>query len=92
MHQELGSRYGSVYLPTKGQTVWLQCGGKTWKAKMMFHNGRRWFLNGGFSKFAHDNGLRVSDTCLFELKKNETKLTMKVYIISLFSREQFSLK
>ncbi|XP_066372664.1 B3 domain-containing protein Os03g0619800-like [Miscanthus floridulus] len=82
---ELGSRYGSVYLPTKGQTIWLQCGGKTWKAKMMFHNGRRWFLNGGWPNFARGNGLRVGDVCLFELKK-ESKLTMAVHIIR---REKF---
>lgn len=78
---ELGSRYASVYLPTRGQTVVLQCGGKTWEAKMMFHNGRRWFLNGGWPNFARGNGLRVGDICLFELKRKETKLTMAVHII-----------
>jgi len=86
MHQELASRYGSVYLPTKGQTLVLQCGGKTWEAKMMFHNGRRWFINGGWPNFARGNGLRVGDICLFELKKKEKKLTMAVYIIR---KEQF---
>ncbi|CAN6317578.1 unnamed protein product [Urochloa humidicola] len=78
---ELGSRYASVYLPTKGQTLVLQCGGKTWETKMMFHNGRRWFINGGWPNFARGNGLRVGDICLFELKKKETKLTMGVHII-----------
>ena len=53
---------------------------------MVIHNGRRWFLNGGWTKFARDNGLRVGDICLFELKKNEMNITMKVYIIF---REQF---
>lgn len=86
MHQELGSRYGSVYLPTKGQTILLQCGGTTWKAKLMFHNGRRWFLNGGWPNFARGNGLRVGDNCLFELKKKDSKLTMAVHIIR---REKF---
>ncbi|AQK64238.1 B3 domain-containing protein [Zea mays] len=83
---ELGSRYGSVYLPTKGQTILLCCAGKTWKAKMMFHNGRRWFLNGGWPNFARGNGLRVGDICLFQLEKNESTLTMAVHIIR---REQF---
>uniref|UniRef100_A0A804M161 TF-B3 domain-containing protein n=1 Tax=Zea mays TaxID=4577 RepID=A0A804M161_MAIZE len=83
---ELGSRYGSVYLPTKGQTILLQCGGTTWKAKLMFHNGRRWFLNGGWPNFARGNGLRVGDICLFELKKKDSKLTMAVHIIR---REKF---
>ncbi|WVZ59850.1 hypothetical protein U9M48_009943 [Paspalum notatum var. saurae] len=77
---ELGSRWASVYLRTRGQTVVLQCGGKTWEAKMMFHNGRRWFLNGGWPNFARGNGLRVGDICLFELKKKEEKLTMAVHI------------
>ena len=53
---------------------------------MMFHNGRRWFINGGWPNFARGNGLRVGDICLFELKKKEKKLTMAVYIIR---KEQF---
>ncbi|KAJ1294513.1 hypothetical protein BS78_01G151900 [Paspalum vaginatum] len=64
---------------------WMLCMGKAWETQMVIHNGRRWFLNGGWAKFARDNGLRVGDICLFELKKNE----MKVHIIS---RERFSLK
>lgn len=86
---ELGVRYAALYLPAIGQTVTLQCMGKTWKTQMVIHNGRRWFLNGGWAKFARDNGLRVGDICLFELKKNKRKLTMKAHIIS---RELFSLK
>jgi hypothetical protein len=84
--QELGVRFAAVYLPSAGQTVVLQHMGKTWNTQMVIHNGRRWFLNGGWTKFARDNGLRVGDICLFELKKNERKLTMNVHIIS---REQF---
>lgn len=49
---------------------------------MMYHTGRRWTLNGGWPQFARDNGLRVGDICLLELKKNERKLTMRVHIIS----------
>ncbi|GJM95905.1 hypothetical protein PR202_ga12693 [Eleusine coracana subsp. coracana] len=79
---ELGSQYASVHLPAKGQTVVLQCGSKVWETKMMHHTGRRWTLNGGWPQFARDNGLRVGDICLFELKKNERKLTMRVHIIS----------
>ena len=86
MHQELCSRFASVYLPTMGQTILLQCEGKAWEAKMMFHNGRRWFLNGGWPNFARGNGLRVGDICLFELKKKESKLTMAIHIIR---REKF---
>ncbi|CAL4943239.1 unnamed protein product [Urochloa decumbens] len=85
---ELCVRYAAVHLPASGQTVTLQCMGKTWIAQMVIHNGRRWFLNGGWAKFARDNGLQVGDICLFELK-DKRKLTMKVHIIS---REQFSLK
>ncbi|KAL6654149.1 hypothetical protein ACP70R_007614 [Stipagrostis hirtigluma subsp. patula] len=77
----IGTRYASVHLPARGQTVVLQCRRKTWEVKMMFHDGRRWFFNGGWPKFARDNGLRVGDVCLFELKKNESKLTMRVHII-----------
>ncbi|CAD6213652.1 unnamed protein product [Miscanthus lutarioriparius] len=83
---ELCSRFASVYLPTMGQTILLQCEGKTWEAKMMFHNGRRWFLNGGWPNFARGNDLRVGDMCLFELKTKESKLTMAVHIIR---KEQF---
>jgi hypothetical protein len=53
---------------------------------MVIHSDRRWFLNGGWPKFARDNYLHVGDICLFELKKNRTMLTMTVHIIS---REQF---
>lgn len=83
---ELGVRFAGVYLPSCGQTVVLQRMGKTWITQMVIHNGRRWFLNGGWTKFARDNGLRVDDVCLFELKKNERDLTMDVHIIY---REQF---
>jgi hypothetical protein len=86
MCQGLGSRFASVHLPAKGETVVLQCGKKIWETKMMYHTGRRWTLNGGWPQFARDNGLRVGDICLFELKKNEKKLTMRVHIIS---KEQF---
>ncbi|KAG2547423.1 hypothetical protein PVAP13_9KG100420, partial [Panicum virgatum] len=86
---ELGVRYAAVHLPASGQAVALECMGKTWKTQMVIHNGRRWFLNGGWAKFARDNGLRVGDICLFDLKKNARELTMNVHIIS---REQLSLK
>jgi hypothetical protein len=59
---------------------------KVWKTKMVIHSGsRRWFLVGGWTTFVRDNGLRVGDICLFELKK-KGELTMRVHIIS---REQF---
>ncbi|GJN24053.1 hypothetical protein PR202_gb11764 [Eleusine coracana subsp. coracana] len=83
---ELGVRYAAEYLPATGETMVLQRMGKTWNTQMVIHNGRRWFLNGGWTKFAKDNGLRVGDICLFELKQNEMKLTMEVHVIS---REQF---
>jgi hypothetical protein len=52
----------------------------------VIHSGsRRWFLVGGWTTFVRDNGLRVGDICLFELKK-KGELTMRVHIIS---REQF---
>ncbi|KAK8444610.1 hypothetical protein SEVIR_9G164900v4 [Setaria viridis] len=84
--QEFGSRYAAaVHLPAKGQTMVLHCLGKIWKIKMVFQRVRRWFLSGGWPKFVRGNGLRAGDICLFELKKNQKKLTMKVHIIS---REQ----
>lgn len=69
----------------------LRCMRKTWKTKMLVRgssnsNRRRWFLVGGWHRFSRDNGLRIGDICLFELKKNEGVLTMRVHIIS---REQF---
>ncbi|CAN6292677.1 unnamed protein product [Urochloa humidicola] len=82
---EFGSQYAAaVHLPARGQTMVLHCMGKIWKIKMVFQNGRRWFLSGGWSNFVRGNGLRVGDICLFELK-DQKKLTMKVHIIS---REQ----
>ncbi|GJM95903.1 hypothetical protein PR202_ga12691 [Eleusine coracana subsp. coracana] len=86
LYHELGVRYAAEYLPATGETMVLQRMGKTWNIQMVIHNGRRWFLNGGWTKFAKDNGLRVGDICLFELKQNERKPTMEVHIIS---REQF---
>ncbi|KAL6890222.1 hypothetical protein ACP4OV_008985 [Aristida adscensionis] len=83
---ELGARYASVHLPAEARTVVLQCRNKRWETQMVIHNGRRWFLNGGWTKFARDNGLRVGDFCLFELKKNESKITMAVHLIY---RERF---
>ncbi|PVH31510.1 hypothetical protein PAHAL_9G165000 [Panicum hallii] len=83
---ELGKRFAAPHLPHRGQTVLLQCMKKVWKTKMVIHSGsRRWFLVGGWTTFVRDNGLRVGDICLFELKK-KGELTMRVHIIS---REQF---
>ncbi|XP_039783394.1 B3 domain-containing protein Os03g0619600-like isoform X1 [Panicum virgatum] len=83
---ELGIRFAAPHLPHRGQTVLLQCMKKVWETKMVVRSGtRRWFLMGGWATFVRDNGLRVGDICLFELKK-KGELTMKVHIIS---REQF---
>ncbi|CAM0875865.1 unnamed protein product [Alopecurus aequalis] len=79
---ELGSRYAARYLPHRRQTIVLRCHGESWETKMVTNgNGKRWFLSGGWSKFARDNRLRIGDICLFEQKKNRRKLTMKVHII-----------
>ncbi|KAL6637439.1 hypothetical protein ACP70R_025011 [Stipagrostis hirtigluma subsp. patula] len=83
---ELGVRFAAPHLPDRIQTAVLQCMTKAWKTKMVVRCKKRWFLTGGWSKFVADNGLRVGDICLFELKKDEKKPTMKVHIIS---REQF---
>ncbi|CAL4917938.1 unnamed protein product [Urochloa decumbens] len=84
---ELGKQFATSHLPHRGQTVLLQCMNKTWTTKLVIRSGmRRWYLIGGWSTFARENGLRLGDICLFELKKNEEELTMKVHIIS---REQF---
>ncbi|KAM0884033.1 hypothetical protein ACQ4PT_031267 [Festuca glaucescens] len=83
-YQVLGSRYAARHLPHKSQTVVLQCNGKSWETKMVTNrnrDGRRWFLSGGWSKFARGNRLRIGDICLFERKKNRRELTMKVHII-----------
>ncbi|KAG2547428.1 hypothetical protein PVAP13_9KG100500 [Panicum virgatum] len=83
---EFGAHYAAAYLPAREQTMVLQCNGKTWNTDMVIRNGSRLFLRGGWPKFVCDNGLRVGDICLFELKKNESKLTMEVHVIS---REEF---
>ncbi|XP_051179444.1 B3 domain-containing protein Os03g0619800 [Lolium perenne] len=80
----LGSRYAARHLPHKNQTLVLECNGKSWETKMVTsrnRDGRRWFLSGGWSKFARGNRLRIGDICLFERKKNRRELTMKVHII-----------
>ncbi|KAJ1294517.1 hypothetical protein BS78_01G152100 [Paspalum vaginatum] len=85
----LGARFAAPHLPHRGQTMVLRCMKRTWKTRMLINGSRgqtRWFLAGGWPAFARDNGLQVGDICLFELKKNEGELTMKVHIIS---REQF---
>ena len=84
IYQVLGSRYAAKYLPHRRHTVVLRCMGKIWETNMVTHctvNGKRWYLSGGWSKFARDNHLRIGDICLFERKKNGSKLTMKVHII-----------
>uniref|UniRef100_A0A0D3GYY9 TF-B3 domain-containing protein n=1 Tax=Oryza barthii TaxID=65489 RepID=A0A0D3GYY9_9ORYZ len=54
----------------------LLCMGNTWETKMIVSgNLTRWFLTGGWPKFACDNRLRAGDICLFELKE-ERRLTM----------------
>ncbi|KAF8722133.1 hypothetical protein HU200_022774 [Digitaria exilis] len=82
---EFGARY-ATYLPAKEQRMVLHCNGNKWNTELVLRNGRRLFLNGGWPRFVHDNGLRLGDICLFELNKNESKLTMEVHIIP---REQF---
>ncbi|PVH31508.1 hypothetical protein PAHAL_9G164900 [Panicum hallii] len=83
---EFGAHYAAAYLPAREQTMVLQCKGKIWNTDMVIRNGHRLFLRGGWPKFVCDNGLRLGDICLFQLKKNESKLTMEVHVIS---REEF---
>ncbi|CAL4917939.1 unnamed protein product [Urochloa decumbens] len=83
---EFGAKYAAAHLPAREQTMVLQCNRKIWKTKMVIRNGYRLFLREGWPKFVAGNGLRVGDICLFELKKDESKLTMEVHVIS---REQF---
>uniref|UniRef100_A0ACD5W9Q6 Uncharacterized protein n=1 Tax=Avena sativa TaxID=4498 RepID=A0ACD5W9Q6_AVESA len=78
---ELGSRYVTAFLPRRTQMMVLQCHGKVWETKMVHRNGKRWFLSGGWSKFARDNRLRIGDICLFELRTNKKTLTMRVHIV-----------
>lgn len=78
-------KYAAAHFLARDQTVVLQCKRKIWKTNLMIRSGR-WVLRQGWSTFVRDNGLQVGDLCLFELKKNERKLTMKVHIVS---REQF---
>ncbi|KAJ1294514.1 hypothetical protein BS78_01G152000 [Paspalum vaginatum] len=79
---EFGAKYADAHLPDRERTVVLQVKGETWKTKMVIINRRRRFLRGGWSVFVRDSGLRIGDICLFELKKDEGRLTMKVHIIS----------
>jgi hypothetical protein len=85
-YQEFGTKYGAAHLPAREQTMVLQCKRKIWKVQMKISSGHKRFLGRGWTTFVRDNGLQVGDLCLFELKKNEKKLTMEVHIIS---REQF---
>ncbi|KAI4997837.1 hypothetical protein ZWY2020_053179 [Hordeum vulgare] len=81
-HKMLARYAAAAHLPPKNQNVVLQCMGRIWNTEMVVHrNGKRCFLSGGWSKFVHDNDLQIGDICLFELKKNKRKLTMKVHII-----------
>ncbi|XP_066335955.1 B3 domain-containing protein Os03g0619600-like [Miscanthus floridulus] len=82
---EFGTEYAAAHLPAREQTMVLQCKRKIWKAKMKVSSRHRRFLGRGWTTFVRDNGLQVGDLSLFELKKNERKLTMEVHIIS---REQ----
>uniref|UniRef100_A0A0E0LTT0 TF-B3 domain-containing protein n=1 Tax=Oryza punctata TaxID=4537 RepID=A0A0E0LTT0_ORYPU len=82
---ELSSRYVARHFPGTSQDVVLHCMGNTWETKMIVSgNLTRWFLTGGWTKFACDNRLRAGDICLFELKE-ERRLTMAVHII--FSKQ-----
>ncbi|KAF8722134.1 hypothetical protein HU200_022775 [Digitaria exilis] len=79
---ELGSRYATtVHLPARGQTVVLHCMRKVWKIKMVFQRSPQVVSKQRLAQFVSGNGLRVGDICLFELKKNEKQLVMKVHII-----------
>lgn len=51
-----------------------------WKTNMVTMR-KRHFLCGGWHKFVRDNGLSFGDICLFELRRNERRLTMMVHII-----------
>ncbi|CAN6282230.1 unnamed protein product [Urochloa humidicola] len=79
---EFGAKYAAAHLPAREQTMVLQCNGKIWKTEMVIRNGYRLFLKGGWPEFVRGNSLQVGDICLFERKKEESKLTMEVHVIS----------
>ncbi|KAL6893506.1 hypothetical protein ACP4OV_007604 [Aristida adscensionis] len=74
-------RYATEYLPDGEQTMTLLRKGKRWKAKMLPRNGDQLMLTLGWRDFVQDNRLEVEDICLFQLMRDERKLTMKVHII-----------
>ncbi|RCV41838.1 hypothetical protein SETIT_9G166700v2 [Setaria italica] len=78
---EISARYAAANLPDRRQSMILRYMGKSWRTQMVVRSGSRWFLCEGWFQFVCDNGLRVGDVCLFELEKNESKLTMTVHII-----------
>ncbi|PUZ37962.1 hypothetical protein GQ55_9G158900 [Panicum hallii var. hallii] len=77
---EISARYAAANLPDRRQSMVLHYMAKSWKTQMVIRSGSRWFLCEGWPNFVCDNGFK-SVTCLFELEKNERKLTMTVHII-----------
>ncbi|KAL6637440.1 hypothetical protein ACP70R_025012 [Stipagrostis hirtigluma subsp. patula] len=76
-------RYATEYLPNGEHTMMLvrTRKSKTWKVKMVPRSGDAQMLTGGWHDFVNDNRLKVEDICLFELMKDEMRLTMTVHII-----------
>ncbi|TVU46090.1 hypothetical protein EJB05_05608 [Eragrostis curvula] len=74
--------YATEYVPDGEQTLILMRIGKKrkWKVKMNPRSDMQ-IVTLGWHKFVDDNHLGVEDIFLFQLMKNERRLTMTVYII-----------
>jgi hypothetical protein len=82
--QYIQLQYAYDHLPQNEQMVRLRRpeGNQTWNTKLRITDGGKMYqLGRGWSKFTRDNKLQRGDMCLFELLKNEEKLTMNVHII-----------
>ncbi|XP_010232555.1 B3 domain-containing protein Os03g0620400 [Brachypodium distachyon] len=82
-HLTIPKKYAAKYLPAGGHTLRLLRPerSKTWDVEMHPRVGGAKMLRGGWHEFANENRLQVQDLCLFQLMKNERRLTMMVYII-----------
>uniref|UniRef100_A0ACD5W7Y9 Uncharacterized protein n=2 Tax=Avena sativa TaxID=4498 RepID=A0ACD5W7Y9_AVESA len=72
------SHYAEKYLREETR-LYLQLLDEKWEVSINDNGSKR--LRNGWQKFVKDNKLKMGDICLFELLSNESRCTMKVYII-----------
>ncbi|KAJ3702441.1 hypothetical protein LUZ61_006146 [Rhynchospora tenuis] len=74
------AKFACDHLPPENKKAILHYKGHEWPLSITNRKGLYVYFSSGWKKFVNDNNLRTGDVCLFELMKNDNRVSFKVHI------------